>query len=215
MITGPKGWHAGLIERRFVGTAPSSYDSSARTVDCVISAGAAVKRFYGTEILRIDERSIDLDRVHRGVAPLLDSHQSGGIANALGTIRDAWIVSGRLMGKLAFNATEAGRSAEGMVSRGEISGVSAGYQVREWEISDEDGRIIDPDSASYEDSLIFTATRWSLLECSLVSVPADGLASVRSLGGDGADHIAGARMRMETRTRMLARQQALSSGDPK
>lgn len=205
MITGPKGWHAGLIERRFVGAAPSSYDAGARTVDCVISAGAPVKRFYGVEVLRIDERSVDLDRVRRGVAPLLDSHQSGGIASSLGRISDAWIQGGRLMGRLSFNQTEAGRGAEGMVARGEISGVSAGYQVREWEISDEDGRVVDPDSASYDDSLTFTATKWSLLECSLVSVPADSLASVRSLGDGAPDFIVNARARMMARQRMVER----------
>jgi Caudovirus prohead serine protease len=205
MITGPRGWHPGLLERRFVGTSPSSYNADTRTVDCVISAGAAVKRFYGVEVLRIDEQSVDLDRVRRGVAPLLDSHQSGGIASSLGRISDAWIQGGRLMGRLSFNATEAGRGAEGMVARGEISGVSAGYQVREWEISDEDGRVVDPDRASYEDDLTFTATRWSLLECSLVSVPADSLASVRSLGDGGPDFIRDARARMMARQRMVER----------
>jgi Caudovirus prohead serine protease len=205
MITGPKGWHPGLLERRFVGTAPSSYNSETRTVVCVISAGAAVKRFYGVEVLRIDEQSVDLDRVRRGVAPLLDSHQSGGIASSLGKISDAWIQGGRLMGRLSFNATEAGRGAEGMVARGEISGVSAGYQVRDWEISDEDGRVVDPDSASYADDLTFTATKWSLLECSLVSVPADSLASVRSLSADAPDFIVNARARMMTRMRMVSR----------
>jgi Caudovirus prohead serine protease len=205
MITGPKGWHPGLLERRFVGTAPSSYDAEARTVVCVISAGAPVKRFYGIEKLRIDEQSVDLDRVRRGVAPLLDSHQSGGISSALGKISAAWIQSGMLMGRLSFNATDAGRSAEGMVARGEISGVSAGYQVHSWEISDEDGRVVDADSVSYDDNLTFTATRFSLLECSLVSVPADSMASVRSLSDTAPDFIRAARSRMETRARMCAR----------
>jgi hypothetical protein len=199
MITGPRGWHDGLIERRFFGSSPSSYDADTRSVICVISAGAAVRRFYGVEKLRIDAQSVDLDRVKRGVAPLLDSHQSGGIASSLGRISDAWIEGGRLMGRLSFNATEAGRCAEGMVARGEISGVSAGYQVREWEISDEDGNIIDPDRASYEDDLTFTATRWSLLECSLVSVPADAMASVRSLDDTAPDYIVNARARMMAR----------------
>jgi hypothetical protein len=200
MITGPKGWHPGLLERRFVGTAPSSYDAEARTVVCVISAGAPVKRFYGIEKLRIDSQSVDLDRVRRGVAPLLDSHQSGGISSALGKISDAWIQNGLLMGRLSFNQTEAGRSAEGMIRRSEISGVSAGYQVHSWEISDEDGRVVDADAASYDDNLTFTATKWSLLECSLVSVPADSLASVRSLG-DGAPNFI-----RDTLARMTARQ---------
>jgi hypothetical protein len=31
-----------------------------------------------------------------------------------------------------------------MVARDEINGVSAGYRVEEWEISDSDGRLLDP-----------------------------------------------------------------------
>jgi Caudovirus prohead serine protease len=207
MIQGPKGWNSNSIERRFVGAAPSpsSYDAATRTCDCVISTGAPVVRFYGVEKLRIDSQSVDLDRVKRGVAPLLDSHMSGGIASSLGRISDAWIVSSKLMGRLAFHATESGRNAEAMVSRGEITGISAGYQVREWEISDEDGNIIDPDRASYEDNLTFLATRWALLECSLVSVPADSLASIRSLSADAPDFIRDARARMMTRQRMVER----------
>jgi phage head maturation protease len=37
------------------------------------------------------------------------------------------------MGRLAFNQTAEGRNAEGMVARGEIAGISAGYRVEEWE----------------------------------------------------------------------------------
>jgi hypothetical protein len=74
-----------------------------------------------------------------------------------------------------------------MVARGEIAGISAGYQVDEWEIADADGRIIEPDRVRWDDDgLTFTATRWRLLEASLVSVPADGSASIRSLGS-GSD----------------------------
>jgi hypothetical protein len=50
----------------------------------------------------------------------------------------------------------------------------------------------------WDDELTFTATRWELLEASLVCVPADASASIRSLGG-GDKHA-------DVRARMLARQ---------
>jgi hypothetical protein len=187
-----------------VNSAPSSYDASAHTVDCVISAGAAVQRFYGVEKLRIDSQSVNLDRVRRGVAPLLDSHQTGTITTALGRIANAWIEGGRLMGRLAFNDTKAGRDAEGMIARNEITGVSAGYRIERWEISDADGNIIDPERASFDDDLTFTGIRWELLECSLVSIPADSLASIRNVGGD-ANSLDDVRARMTARQNITER----------
>jgi hypothetical protein len=117
--------------------------------------------------------------------PLLDSHQGVGIGNALGRVQQAWFARGALMGKLAFNNTPEGRKAEGMVSRGEIAGISAGYAVQKWEITDKKGNVIDPDVDRIrwdDDGLTFTATRWNLHECSLVSVPADPLSGIRSFG---------------------------------
>jgi len=93
--------------------------------------------------------------------------------------------------------------AEGMVERGEIAGISAGYCVREWEISDDAGKILDPDNQQirWDDNLTFTATRWSLHEGSLVSVPADHLSGIRSMGTN-ANTIADIRARMQARQRM-------------
>jgi phage head maturation protease len=110
------------------------------------------------------------------------------------------------MGRLKFNDTKEGRIAEGMVSRGEIAGISAGYRVEAWEIADADGTVIDPekDTVRWDDDLTFTATRWELLECSLVCVPAESTASVRSLGGD--HHTGDIAERILVRTRMHARQ---------
>jgi hypothetical protein len=48
---------------------PNSYDASARTVEAVLSAGTAVKRYYFTEELEISEQAIDLSRVTGGVCP--------------------------------------------------------------------------------------------------------------------------------------------------
>jgi hypothetical protein len=100
-----------------------------------------------------------------------------------------------------------------MVARSEIAGISAGYCVNEWEISDEDGRVIDPDVERIrwdEDGLTFTATRWSLHEASLVTVPANQHSGIRSTGSgyDRAfvphlDRLADVHARMWARQRMF------------
>jgi hypothetical protein len=183
--TAPRGWNAGATDTRFADVAPQSYSKKDRTVDAIISMGSPVKRFYGTEVLRIDPASVVLSRMASGI-PLLDSHNQGGISNALGRVQETWFRRGALMGKMKFNETKEGQIAEGMVARGEIAGISAGYRVEEWEITDEDGKVIDPDNGvRWDDDLTFTATRWELLEASLVAVPADGSAGIRSLGSGG------------------------------
>src|ERR1017187_5866310 len=192
-IIGPKGWAVGQISTRFADSKPTSFDAKTRTVDCVISMGSPVQRFYGIECLRITPESVNLDRMTGGsMIPLLDSHQAGGIANALGRFTKTWITRGALWGTIAFNETPNGELAMGMVQRGEIAGISAGYAVREWEITDESGRVIDPDVDRIrwdDDTMTYTATRWELHEASLVSVPADPKSSIRSLGS-GVDHAA-------------------------
>jgi phage head maturation protease len=207
---GPRGWHRGMIERRFVDdgdAGPISFDRKSRTVDAVISRGSPVQRFYGTETLRISRSAVDLSRVNTNSAPLLDSHQNAGIASALGRITQAWFDGGALVGKLKFNRTAAGDLAMGMVERGELGSLSAGYRVDEWEIRDEDGDIVDPDTTSigWDDNLSFEATRWQLIEASLVLVPADVSAMVRSLGSNS---IADVRARMLARQRMYERTSA-------
>jgi phage head maturation protease len=203
--TGPPGFE---IQHRFANdgdAGPITFDKQLRTVDAVISRGSPVKRFYGVEVLRIDPQSVIIDRLVGGGIPLLNSHNQGDITAALGKVTRVWFSDdGALMGKLKFNDTAEGRKAGGMVERGEIAGISAGYRVEEWEISDAEGRIVDEDQVGWDDDLTFTATRWELIEASLVSTPADNSASIRSLGG--GNRVSDTRARMMARQRMTIRQ---------
>jgi phage head maturation protease len=196
---------------------PSSYDKKSRSVEAVISVGSAVQRFYGIEKLRVSTEAVILDRMKSSGIPLLDSHQQYGIDNVLGQFERIWI--GRadgvpaVIGRIRFADTERGRQAEGMVARGEIKGISAGYQVYEWEITDKDGRVLDPetDAIRIEDDLTFTATRWEIHEASLVSVPADAPAMVRSSGS--ADAVSTIYGRMQARQKMIEQQAELHQID--
>jgi hypothetical protein len=114
-----------------------------------------------------------------------------------------------------------GRNAEGIVARGEIAGISAGYRVEEWEINDNEGQVVDPDSMRWDDDLTFTATRWELAEASLVCVQADAGAGIRAHHGgfdralviadlsERVQDLMSVRARMATRQRMYDAQQAL------
>lgn len=158
---------------RFVGFAPGSYNATSRTVEAVLSAGTAVQRLYFTEELEISDGAIDLSRAEAGLVCLLDTHNQFEVGAVLGTVSNVRITNGQLVGRLAFGATDRAREVEGMVARGELRGVSIGYKVNTWDIrkTDNDGRET------------WRAVRWELLEVSLVSVPADANAGVRSALG--------------------------------
>jgi HK97 family phage prohead protease len=191
--------------------APRSYNKNDHTVEAVISMGSPVKRAYGTEVLRISPEAVDLSRLREGGIPLLDHHQQTGINAMLGRLTDAWFERSALMGRFKFNQTPEGEKAEGMVARGEVTGVSAGYRVEQWQITDDDGDIVDEKNVRWDDELTFTATRWQLFEASLVSVPADGTAMVRAMSISDPV-IENIKARMRARQRMHERMKALCDG---
>jgi HK97 family phage prohead protease len=157
---------------RFAGFTPDSYSAEARTVEAVLSSGAPVRRWCFTEELAIDDGAVDLTRVTNGLVSLLDTHNQYEIDAVLGTVSSVRIESGQLIGLLHFADTDRGREAEARVSRGELRGVSIGYRVTKWEITSVE-----------DDHETWRATGWELLEVSLVSVPADAAAGVRSAPG--------------------------------
>ncbi|MCG2668752.1 HK97 family phage prohead protease [Bradyrhizobium sp. GCM10023182] len=196
-----------LEGRRFAqsGAAPRTFNAERRTVDVVLSKGSAVQRSYGTERLRIAPDAVDLSRLESAGIPLLDSHAQRGISNAIGRFVRIWFEGDTLLGRVQFNETPQGEAALGMIERGEISAVSVGYIVSSWEITDAKGRVLDPDDdrIPLDGSLTFEATRWQVLEGSLVSVPADPQAVVRSIDGTSTPPAFGPLARMEARQRMI------------
>ena len=199
----PPGFKPGASGVRLAGVdtlarfAPSSYDAAARTVDAVFSVGARVARWGGLEELAISADAIDLSRVALGQVRLLDTHDQSSLDKVLGVVTEARIEGGQLVGKIKFADTAAGRKAEGMVERGEVTGISVGYRVSKWALT-----------SIESDVEVWRADRWELLEVSLVAVPADPMATTRSLSTDqstpaktiDAAQASAARMRMRQLT---------------
>src|SRR5579859_1936270 len=160
MSGAPRGWRAGQIETRFSNLSPDTYNAKTRTVKAVLSVGAAVRRPYGLEMLKISPEAVDLTRLTTCGVPILDSHQIFGLGNVLGRLENAWFERNRLLGSIAFDDSEAGREAEGLVARGTVRGISIGYRVDKWEVRDEEGKLIDPsrDRMSFDGNYTFTAT---------------------------------------------------------
>lgn len=161
---------------RALAIAPESYDESSRSVEAILSAGTAVRRYYFTEELEISAEAIDLSRVTGGICPLLDTHNQYELNAVLGRITDVRVENGQLIGRLNFSDTDAGRAVEARVAAGELRAISIGYRVTKWSITATDD----------QDHETWRAVAWELLEASLVPVPADPNAVVRSAPGTPA-----------------------------
>jgi hypothetical protein len=182
---------SGITESRFADFQPASYDAKTRTVKAVLSVGAGVKRYYGTEVLEISAGAINLERLTSCGIPLIDSHNIFSIGTVFGRLERASIEGGELIGLVSFDDSDAGRKAEALVARGTVRGISIGYRVDVWEITDKDGNVVDPERErlQWDEEYTFTAKRWELLEVSLVSVPADPGAFIRSAPRDLSDAV--------------------------
>ena len=155
---------------------PDSYSAEGRTVEAILSAGTPVRRHWFTEELEISEEAVDVARVAGGICPLLDSHNQYQLDGVIGRVLSVRFEDGQLIGVLQFADTPAGRDIEARVASGELKAISIGYRVKKWQMTEEDENGHET----------WRAVSWELLEASLVSVPADPNAVVRSEPGSPA-----------------------------
>lgn len=148
----------------------ASYDATSRTVEAVLSAGTRVRRYFGFEELEVSAGAIDLSRAQSGLCPVLNAHNQGDVHGVLGTLIAVAVRGVELVGTIRFADTVAGRDAEAMVARGELAGVSIGYNVRTWQMVEQ----------TDDEREVWRATSWELMEVSIVPVPADPAAGFRS-----------------------------------
>ena len=159
----------GQVQTRLATFVPASYDAASRSVEATFSTGARRRTWYGFEELEISPEAVNLSRVDAGQVRALDHHNQYQIDAIVGSVSETRIEGANLVGRITFADTDFGRKVEGMVQRGELTGVSVGYTIETIErVGVEDERDI------------WRVTRWTLMEVSFVSVPADASAGVRS-----------------------------------
>ena len=158
---------AAVLERRSTGVAAAtSWNRETRSFEAVLSTGAAVERHDARgvfdEVLDLAAGSLP-DRV-----PLLDSHARDTVDRVIGHVSALRVVNGELRGLATLSAhnPQAQRLANEMSDGGRF-GVSIGYRVNRWQ---------DRTNGSRRERV---AAEWSLLETSLVAVPADDRAGTR------------------------------------
>ena len=141
---------------------PGTLDLEAGTADVVLTTGAPVQRAGHVEVLGILPENVEF----AARIPLLDSHRQQSIADIKGSVSNIRFEPGAVVGTMTITDP----AALAAVARGDVTGVGVGYRVKKWS----EGR--DAKSGKR----IRTATLFEIVEASLVAVPADALATIRS-----------------------------------
>jgi len=161
---------------------PASVDVGTRSVDVVFTTGAPVRRRRWTgwdssvpfdEILEVSEGAIDLSRLNAG-APALDSHSVWSSHSQVGVVERAWIEGKEGKATIRFPREGLDQAADrmfGLISDGIIRNVSVGYSI-------DRVKVVEPASRDEVERRI--VERWTPLEVSFVTVPADPQAQVRA-----------------------------------
>lgn len=132
-------------------------DDQPATFTASLSSEAPYVRWFGTEILDHSADAVDLARAGNGL-PLLFGHNPDEI---VGRVHNLRLEDRKLRGDLRFYSTPKAREVETLVTEGHRE-MSIGYTIEKMRIEKQDG-----------DEKTYRATRWSLLEASIVGVPAD------------------------------------------
>ena len=148
------------LHRRAYSLDREGVDVDARSVSISLSSDAPVERSFGTEILEHSAAAIDLEFLGSGRAPLLLDHD---MRQQIGVIEEVLIDSDarKTRAKVRFGRGALADEVFTDVVDGIRANVSVGYRIDE--MSKDEG----------EDGTVFTATRWTPMEASIVSIPAD------------------------------------------
>lgn len=156
---------------------PTSYNEENNSFDVTFTTERPVRRYdfrndeEYDEVLSFEGNHVKLDRLNSG-APVLNNHDRfGGLNSQIGVVERAWIEKGQGGATIRLSKREDVRGIVQDVQDGIIKNVSIGYEVRKVQrIEQEDGK-----------RPIYKAVDWEPFEISLVPVPADPTAQVRSI----------------------------------
>ena len=142
-----------------------------RTFEFPFSSEYPVERYFGKEVLKHDDRSVDFSRLNSGAAPLLWNHDPD---RHIGIVERAYIDkdSKRAYAKVRFSRNKFASEVLDDVKDGILRGISFGYQIKNME--EEDGTFIADD--------------WAVHEVSITPIPADPTVGIgRSLISSNED----------------------------
>jgi HK97 family phage major capsid protein/HK97 family phage prohead protease len=134
-----------------------------KTIELSFASSEPYERYWGVEILRIDENTIDFQRLNNS-APLLFNHDPDVV---IGVVEKAWIEEGKAKAKVRFGNSSKAKEVWEDVRDGIMKNVSVGYQIKDMQLVEK-----------REDNEVYEVTKWLPLEISIVSIPADNTVGV-------------------------------------
>lgn len=150
----------GKLQHRAAQATVSNIDEENRAVEFSFGSEIAVERWFGIEQLRMTKDAANLERLNSGGA-LLSEHDR---RQQIGVVEKAWIGDDkRAYCRVRFSRNAKGQEEFNDVVDGIRTNVSFAYTIDKYER--EKGEKGAPDK--------ITATRWTGMEVSLVSIPAD------------------------------------------
>lgn len=156
-----------VVQKREV-AATVAVDTDLRQVTLSFASEEPCQQWFGTEVLLIEPESVDLSRFASGLGVVLFNHDPDKV---LGKILDVRMdeQQHKIYATIEFDRDEFAENIWQKVLNKTLRGVSVGYSVQVWEevsegVTSQNGRFVG-------ECLI--AARWSALEISIVSVPAD------------------------------------------
>lgn len=163
-------------QMREVRLLPNTYNEETRTIECVWTAGARVRRYnwwteeYYDEELEVSDDAVDMTRLASGACAVLDNHRVyGGLQSQIGVVERAWIKDGQGHAVLRLSARDDLAGIVADIVGGIIRNISVGYTVQRYEITREEGEVP-----------LYRAVRWAPHEISFVTVPADAASTTRN-----------------------------------
>jgi len=167
----------GSMQQRTISFEAREINETERTIHVSFSSEAQVPRFWGTEVLCHDKECVDLTRLLELGVSLFNHNRD----KVIGVIKNPNLneVERRCHCDIYFDDDEEADKIFQKVKKGILRGVSVGYQVDRWEEvktgeTSSNGRFKGP---------CFVATKWTPLEVSIVSVPADSDVGVNRNAG--------------------------------
>lgn len=137
-------------------------------------------RYFGPEILDHGSGAADLSRLGE-IGCLLFNHNRDDV---IGRVRRVWIENGRGYAEVEFDSDEKSETIYQKVKCGTLKGVSVGYVINSKETVREGARSVDGRFSGP----CTIVRKWTPLEISIVSVPADATVGIgRGAGPDGTD----------------------------
>ncbi|WP_151990341.1 prohead protease/major capsid protein fusion protein [Sphingomonas aurantiaca] len=157
---------------------PSSFNVADNTIEVIWSVGAEGSRLdwldgdYYTESLSMDPAHVRLGRLNAG-ACLIDSHQDRSLGAVLGSVvpGTARIENGQGIARVRLAKTPDVADTVAKIIDGHIRSVSVGYNVHTYQRAETPG-----------ERTVMHAIDWEPVELSMVVVPFDPAAQVRSEG---------------------------------